>query len=172
MCDVHGWRRYRCSARPTSISIKVEQRLLFFSERGDRTPPLEATVQIPKILFVVPALAAAALLPGLTTKLPTPDENQVGMTQEAFSEDTITIVAGAKLTFVNNSHFLHVLAPGEEARLTAQNGVPKFDDRYNTHIAEAGDQYTTTAWNSPGTYHLTCTLHPEMTITVVVLPHH
>jgi plastocyanin len=156
--------------RPTLIGIRVEGRLLFFSERGDRTPPLEATVQIPKILFVVPALAAAALLPGLSSKLPAPGENQVGMTQEAFAEDTVTIVAGSTLTFVNNSHFLHVLAPGEEARLTAQDGVPRFDDRYNTHIAEAGDQYTTTTWNSPGTYHLTCTLHPEMTITVLVLP--
>jgi hypothetical protein len=98
--------------------IRVEGLLLFFSERGDRMPPLEATVQIPKILCIVPPLGAAALLPGLTSNLPTPGENQVRMTQEEFSEDTVTIVTGSKLTFVNNSHFLHVLAPGEEARLT------------------------------------------------------
>jgi plastocyanin len=125
-------------------------------------------LRIPKAALFVPLLAIGIFLPGFSSALPTASSNQIGMTQEEFTEKTVTISAGSRLTFVNNSHFLHLLAPGKDAMMSTQQGIPAFDDSYGTHVSEAGDQYVTTAWNTLGTYHLTCTLHPEMTLTVVV----
>jgi plastocyanin len=33
---------------------------------------------------------------------------------------------------------------------------------------ETTDVYTTGAWNTAGTFYLTCSVHPEMTVKVVV----
>jgi plastocyanin len=125
-------------------------------------------LRIPKTALFVPVLAVGIFLPGFASALPTASPNQIGMTQEQFIQKTVTIPAGSRLTFVNNSHFLHLLAPGKGAMMSRQKGIPAFDGSYGTHVSEAGDRYVTAAWNTPGTYHLTCTLHPEMTLTVVV----
>ena len=35
-------------------------------------------------------------------------------------------------------------------------------------LMQTDDTYTTPPWNVPGTYWLTCGVHPEMTVKVVV----
>ncbi len=35
---------------------------------------------------------------------------------------------------------------------------------------EQHERYTTPAWNVPGEYLITCTVHPQMNAKVVVLP--
>ncbi|MDQ2836793.1 MAG: plastocyanin/azurin family copper-binding protein [Actinomycetota bacterium] len=123
----------------------------------------------PRIALLVPVLAVALFLPGFQHKLPRPTAQQIGMNQENFAQSKVTIPVGARLTFINNSHFLHLIAPGQDAIMaTSQKGIPALDGTYNTHVSESGDQYTTGTWNTAGTYHLTCTLHPEMTLTVIV----
>ena len=125
-------------------------------------------MRFPAILMVVPLLGAAVLLPVLNADLPNPLPGQIGMTEEGYSVETVTIKVGEPLTFINNSHFLHVLTPGLDAHTENQAGMPAMDDAYGTHVSETGNVYTTQVWNTPGTYHLTCTLHPEMNIDVVV----
>jgi plastocyanin len=127
-------------------------------------------MRFPAVLLVIPALAGALLLSGFEADSPDPPPGQVGMSEEEFSTPTVTIKVGEPLTFINNSHFLHVLTPGTDSQTMDQAGMPGMDDAYDTHVSEAGSEYTTRAWNTPGTYHLTCTLHPEMNVDVVVAP--
>lgn len=125
-------------------------------------------MRVPAIAATVVAIAAGALAPSLAGELPSVQPGQVGMTEEQYDVEKLTIAAGDTVTFVNNSHFLHVLAPGQEARLEAQSGIPKLDHDLDTHISMAGDIYTTGRWETPGEYNMTCTLHPAMTVTIVV----
>jgi plastocyanin len=127
-------------------------------------------MRFPAVLLVIPVLAGALLISGFQADPPGPSADQIGMTEENYATDTVTIKVGEPLTFINNSHFLHVLTPGVDARTMDQAGMPAMDDAYGTHVSETGDVYTTKNWDTPGTYHLTCTLHPEMNVDVVVVP--
>ena len=51
----------------------------------------------------------------------------------------------------------------------SQPGLPWLGSR-NSHLSEHGDRWVTDRWSVPGTYFLTCQLHPEMTLEVRVLP--
>lgn len=126
-------------------------------------------MRLPAVLLLIPAVAGALWVSTLQSDPPAPAADQIGMTEENYSTQTVTIRAGQPLTFVNNSHFLHVLTPGTDARTMNQAGMPGMDDAYGTHVSETGDVYTTKSWDTPGTYHLTCTLHPEMNVDVVVV---
>lgn len=127
-------------------------------------------MRVPPFAIALLVVAGGFAVPGFTDAGPQPEAGQVGMEQELFDTDEIEIGVGDTVTFVNNSEFLHVLAPGEEARIEDQEGSPRLDGDLNTHVSEAGDIYTTARWNTPGEYYLTCTLHPEMTVEVVVEP--
>jgi plastocyanin len=122
---------------------------------------------VPRIFFAVPLLALGAFLPAAGHGPKPPPAGAVGMEHEEFTADSVTIPVGGTMTFVNNSRWLHVLGPGEGGRLTGISGVPEMGPR-GAHMSETGDTWTTAAWNTAGTYHVTCSLHPEMTMTVVV----
>lgn len=124
-------------------------------------------MSVPRVLFAVPLLALGAFLPAATHKPATAPAGAIGMQHETFSVDKVTIPVGGTLTFVNDSRWLHVLGPGEHGRLTTNAAVPAMGPR-GARMSQTGDTYTTAAWNTPGTYQVTCSLHPEMTVTVVV----
>lgn len=118
---------------------------------------------VPRILFVIPLIAAGMYLPaiGAPDKLPAGD---LGMVHEAFASDEITVQCGHTLTMVNNSHWVHIIGPGKDGTLSAEAGVPIA----TRQLMQTNDVYTTGAWNTPGTYYVTCSVHPEMTVKVVV----
>jgi len=78
----------------------------------------------------------------------------------------ITIHAGETLTFQNNSRWIHVVGPGDKGIL-APPGMGAMTPR---RMMEENDTYTTPPWYVPGTYLITCTVHPDMNAKVVVLP--
>ncbi|GAA1991615.1 hypothetical protein [Catenulispora subtropica] len=126
---------------------------------------------VPRILFAVPLLVLGAAAPALAhpAAAPAGRANLVGMRQESFSRDTVTLHVGDTLELFNDSDFLHVVAPGRDARVADQAGEPRFGARDVVSVPR-GTAYQTMTWGAPGTYHVTCTLHPEMNLTVVVLP--
>lgn len=123
---------------------------------------------LPKVVLAVPLIALGAAAPGLTRQHAAPARpNVIGMKQEGFDRDIITIHRGEHLEFVNNSNFLHVVAPGHRARVSDGTGVPTFGTD-NLRSMPRGKPYVTAAWTTTGSFQLTCTLHPEMNLTVVV----
>jgi plastocyanin len=123
---------------------------------------------VSKIVLAVPLVALGALAPGLTSEDPLPRRpNLVGMEQVDFDRDVIVIRAGQQIQFVNNSNFLHVLAPGDRARVSDGAGMPSFGPD-NVRSMSRGDPFVTGPWTEPGSFDLTCTLHPEMNLEVVV----
>ena len=94
----------------------------------------------------------------------------IGMHELTFTTEARTIPVGATLEFVNDgSRALHVLVPGSDARPRAQAGMPSFGGA-SGHRSEVGERWQTPPWQTPGTFLITCTLHPLMNLTVTVTP--
>jgi plastocyanin len=118
----------------------------------------------PKILLAVPLLVAGAFLPPLGAAPPAPRAGVIGMEHEFFSTDKVTVHRGDTLTLVNNSRWMHIIGPGRGGSLADVAEVPM----HERALTEMNDAYTTARWNELGTYYLTCSMHPEMTVEVVV----
>jgi plastocyanin len=118
----------------------------------------------PKILLAVPLLVAGMYVPALGSTVDKPSPGVIGMTHEGYSKGSVTIRPGQRLTFANNSRFIHIVGVGEGGHLE----VPKNEPVNRRLLMQQNDVYTTGQWNTTGTYYLTCSVHPEMTIKVVV----
>jgi plastocyanin len=125
-------------------------------------------IRIAAVLTAFGAIAAALFVAGPREAPAAARAGEITMGHEAFNRSVVTIRAGQRLTFSNTSHWLHVIVPGKEARLDTQPGLPSFGPR-KAHLSERGNRWVTAPWNAPGTYWLTCQLHPEMTLEVRVL---
>lgn len=97
--------------------------------------------------------------------------NTVTMGAETFSMDAITIAQGNTITFTNdqNSGTQHILVIGNQGTPANEAGAPDFGGT-SGHTIQPGQSFTTGAWNTPGTYHVTCVIHPTtMNLTVTVM---
>jgi plastocyanin len=95
--------------------------------------------------------------------------NTIKMDGHAFHVTMITIQKGSPLTFVNSPDAggLHILVVGKDGQDASENGAPDFGG-VSGHKSGAGDAWTTPPWNVAGIYHVTCTVHPLMNLTVIV----
>jgi plastocyanin len=115
---------------------------------------------------VLSALLVAACTQGGAGATPTPQADtavMVTLSGSAFRPpdggDTLTISAGTTVTFVNNDNFAHTATHGED-------GAPAADDLFDLDLAAgASGEFT---FDDPGTYPVTCRIHPSMNMTVVV----
>jgi plastocyanin len=116
-------------------------------------------------------IGALPIALALTACAPTPADHApgaIGMEELVFDTEHHVIPVGGRLTFSNTgSRALHVLVPGKNAQPRSQRGIPSFGGT-SGHRAEVGDTWTTPPWTTPGTYWVTCTLHPQMNLEVVV----
>jgi hypothetical protein len=122
--------------------------------------------RIPRILFVVPGLLAGLLIPALSAPHPLP-HGALGMISDDFARSVVTIREDQRLTFFNNSNKVHVIGPGQAGRIIgAERHVPVA----GFHLMPTNSVYRTGPWKTPGTYYLTCSVHPDMTLKVIVTP--
>ena len=119
---------------------------------------------VPRIAVVVPLLLAGLFVPAAGADPETPPSGTVGMVHEDFSEDAVTIDCGSTLRMQNNSRWVHVIGPGQDGQLAPDETSPVT----GRHLLETNGVLTTGAWTSPGVHYLTCPVHPEMTIKVIV----
>ena len=71
----------------------------------------------------------------------------------------LTVAAGTAVQFTNGDDFAHTATDGTD-------GIPVADPLFDLQLAAgASDSFTFT---EPGTYQVTCTLHPTMNMTITV----
>lgn len=93
----------------------------------------------------------------------------IHMSATNFGQTVMTIGKGKKLTLVNDGSFYHVISAG-----TWMNGQPVLHHSanepivYNVEINGAGKSVEIGPFNTAGVYHLYCTVHPGMNLTVIV----
>lgn len=129
---------------------------------------MAAIPRIPRIFFVVPGVLAGILVPTVIVSTPKPaPPNTVGMNFMDFSKDVVYLHRGEWLTLVNSSRNIHAVGPGQNGQVVSPvRGEPMT----GFHMLETNAAYTTGPWLIPGTYHVTCSVHSMMNLTVVVLP--
>lgn len=77
----------------------------------------------------------------------------------AFGQEEITVPAGTTVTWVNNDGVGHTVTHGED-------GQPAAEALLDEPISAGGRVSFT--FDEPGTYAITCTIHPSMNMIVVV----
>jgi plastocyanin len=123
-------------------------------------------VAVPRILFVVPGILAGILVPTVIVSTPKPaPPNTVGMVNMDFTKDIVYLQRGQHLTFVDSSHNIHVIGPGDNGQIV---GSVRGEPITAFHLLVTNTVYTTGPWLTPGTFHVTCEVHPTMNLTVVV----
>lgn len=120
---------------------------------------------LPKVLLAVPLLLAGMYLPASGAEPAPAPAGVLGMTHLFFASDKVTVKCGDTLPMVNNSRWVHIIGPGRDGLVTdAPAGVPVTERA----LVETDGTYTTGKWDVPGQYSLTCSVHPDMNVTVVV----
>jgi plastocyanin len=122
-------------------------------------------MRIPRILFVVPGLLAGLLVPALQASPKPLPPGAVGMLGDDFARDVVTIHVGDRLTLFNDSKVIHVIGAGRDGTVVDhERGVPITGFR----LMPTNGVYRTPPWTKPGTFWITCSVHPDMTLKVIV----
>lgn len=91
----------------------------------------------------------------------------VHMGADFFFQPSITIRIGDPLTLVDDSTAPHLITNGSwvsgVAKPEREAGAPAVDQAFN-----GNDSATVGPFNTPGAYHLYCTIHQSMNLTVIV----
>jgi plastocyanin len=106
---------------------------------------------------------------GTSTSTSSNNSNTVKLVGTNFGVSSISISKGSTITFVEdpNNGALHILVVGQNGQQYSENGAPDLGGSAGQRI-DVGDSWTTPSWNTAGTYHVTCTVHPLMNLTVIV----
>jgi plastocyanin len=106
-------------------------------------------------------VAALAGCGGTTT-------NEVDMGIATFQQDSVTIQAGQTVHFADpaDGGGVHVLCIGQDLRCVPQPGAP--DALNGAGITFNPGDARDIVFRTPGSYDIVCTIHPGMTVTVVV----
>ena len=94
--------------------------------------------------------------------------NQAHMNDSLFAQSSITIKKGESVTLVSDTFTPHIIANGTwdngQARPEVEAGAPAVKSvQVNGNSSSVVGPFTTA-----GTFHLYCTIHPGMNLTVVV----
>jgi plastocyanin len=105
------------------------------------------------LLFSIILASCSKSSGGNSNPAPPVSPNTVNIVNMAFSQATITVTAGTKVTWTNNDNMTHT--------------VTADDDSFDSGNIGAGSSYSRT-FSTAGTYPYHCTIHPSMTGKVVV----
>lgn len=93
----------------------------------------------------------------------------VHMGQTNFVQSSVTISKGSTLTLVDDVSSVHIIANGQWVNGVAQPkqepGAPKVS---NVQFSTAGQSQTIGPFNTAGTFHIYCSVHLNMNLTVIV----
>ena len=109
-------------------------------------------------------LAACSATSAATNSAP----NQVHMNATNFAQSSITIKKGESITLIDDAPVSHTIANG-----TWENGTAKPQDEPDAPQVKdlqinGSGQATLGPFTTAGTFHFYCTVHPGMSLTVVV----
>lgn len=94
--------------------------------------------------------------------------NQVHMNDTNFEQLSITIKKGGRITLVSDTAATHIIENGTwdnngNARAAKEPGAPTVDAQMNSNATQEFGPF-----NASGIFHLYCTVHPGMKLTVIV----
>ena len=121
------------------------------SATPDASEPAETAAQTES---AAPSASEAA-----ESEAPAAEEERVRIDGSEFDPEELTIAAGTEVQFVNADGFAHTVTEGTEGQAVA-------DPIVDEEIAQNGTVSVT--FDEPGTYDITCKIHPSMQMTITV----
>jgi plastocyanin len=127
--------------------------------------------RICSIIVVMGLLTMLTLLLAACGQSATADgPNQVHMSDSSFDQSSITIKKGESIALVNDTAEVHIIENGTwdsngNARSEQEPGAPTVNAEVDGFVTKNVGPF-----NTAGTFHLYCTVHPGMKLTVVVNP--
>jgi plastocyanin len=120
------------------------------------------------VLLALLSLLVVFLSACSTGTPPSASTPTVHLKESSFAPDAITIQKGQTLTLVDDSSVVHIIQNGSwdsngNQRPTTEAGAPQVDQQFN-----GNDTHTIGPFNTAGTFHLYCTIHTGMNLTVTV----
>ena len=136
--------------------------------RGTRRMPVWGTQVASGIVgIVIGAILIGTLAPAGTVAATTNGVPTVHMGPGSFSQSSITIGKGAKLLLVDDGSFVHIIANGTWVNNTPkpvqEAGAPTVNN-----VQVNGNSIDIGPFTTAGTYHIYCTIHPGMSLTITV----
>jgi plastocyanin len=124
------------------------------------------------LLMLIALLPVAVLVAacGVSGSTGSSSSNMVTVTTNAtnFTQPSVTLKKGQTLQVTNNASDMHMLSLGRwqsgVARPEQEAGAPSVS---NLQL-NANSSVTIGPWNTPGTYYIYCTIHPNMMLKVTV----
>ncbi len=92
----------------------------------------------------------------------------VHMCGNNFAQSSITISKGQSLSLVDDSSAPHTIANGSWVNGSVQPKQEPGAPVVNNLQFNGNDSHTIGSFNTAGTFHLYCTVHPGMNLTVIV----
>ena len=96
-------------------------------------------------------------------------DTAVHMGETTFLQPSVTISKGSSLNLIDDVPVLHIIGNGSwvnnVAKPAIETGAPTVN---NVQISSAGQSITVGPFNTAGTYHLYCSVHLNMNLTVIV----
>ena len=92
----------------------------------------------------------------------------VHMCGNNFEQSSITISKGQSLTLIDDASAGHVIANGSWINGSAQLSQEASAPTVNNLQFNGNDIHAIRPFNTTGTFHLYCTVHPGMNLTVIV----
>jgi len=92
----------------------------------------------------------------------------VHMNGNNFAQSSITISKGQSLMLVDDASAVHIIANGSWSNGSAQPKQESGAPVVNNLQFNGNDSHTIGPFNTAGTYHLYCSVHPGMNLTVIV----
>ena len=124
-------------------------------------------------IIMMKKLLAALILLGLVTVLLAAcggsggGTNDVHLGTSNFVQSSVTISKGSSLNLIDDTSVVHIIQNGSwvngTPRPTTEPGAPTVNQQFN-----GNDSHMVGPFNTAGTYHLYCTIHQNMNLTVIV----
>ena len=92
----------------------------------------------------------------------------VHMNGNNFAQSSITISKGQSLMLVDDASVVHIIANGSWSNGSAQPKQESGAPVVNNLQFNGNDSHTIGPFNTAGTYHLYCSVHPGMNLSVIV----
>jgi plastocyanin len=131
---------------------------------------LLATFVLLGLFILVTACGSASTSAGSGNSSTTGSGNvTVHLGEMNFIQSSITIPRGSSITLVEDSATPHIISNGSwmdgNSQPMQESGAPVVN---NMQISGSGSTAVIGPFNTPGTYHFYCTVHPGMNLTVIV----
>jgi len=93
----------------------------------------------------------------------------VHMGNTTFTQSSVTISKGSNLNLIDDVAVLHIISNGSWVNSVAKPAIePNAPTVSNLQFNTAGQSMSVGPFNTAGTYHLYCSVHVNMNLTVIV----